>query len=331
MWIPRYSYKVWQYTGVSDVGQEREIEIKFVKNNVKELATGNDQWYTHPAFMFGDKELDGFWVGKFETAPNASSACNNSSKNCNNIDESPRILPNIRSITNQTISNQFQTALKFSGGSMVDNVVSFIGSNIYGLTISTDSHMMKNSEWGAVAYLSHSKYGINTEIRENNFVSNVANELLFLTGCGADTVNANMSTTVTTCAIPYGTPSDETYTYPQSTTGNISGIFDMSGGAGEHVMGNYLNMPSYGDLTSAWFTNNTKYYDRYLRNSYSQCTFSRCGGHALNETYRWYSNYSVLPGTGTPWCSRGHLFGIQGSNGADSQSSFRVVLANVES
>lgn len=32
--------------------------------------------------------------------------------------------------------------------------------NIYGLTTSTDSHMLKNSEWGAVAYLTKSQYGI---------------------------------------------------------------------------------------------------------------------------------------------------------------------------
>ena len=31
-----------------------------------------------------------------------------------------------------------------------------------------DSHMIKNTEWGAVAYLSHSKYGIDGSIRINN-------------------------------------------------------------------------------------------------------------------------------------------------------------------
>ena len=34
-------------------------------------------------------------------------------------------------------------------------------------------------------------------------------------------------------------PFNETNKYLQSTTGNISGIFDMSGGALEYVMGNY--------------------------------------------------------------------------------------------
>ena len=33
--------------------------------------------------------------------------------------------------------------------------------NIYGLTNSADSHLLKNSEWGAIAYLSQSEYGLN--------------------------------------------------------------------------------------------------------------------------------------------------------------------------
>ena len=34
-----------------------------------------------------------------------------------------------------------------------------------------DSHMMKNTEWGAIAYLSHSKYGINKEVNINIITS----------------------------------------------------------------------------------------------------------------------------------------------------------------
>ena len=45
--------------------------------------------------------------------------------------------------------------------------------NIYGLSATTDTHMIKNMEWGAVAYLSHSKYGTCTggtckEVNINN-------------------------------------------------------------------------------------------------------------------------------------------------------------------
>ena len=36
--------------------------------------------------------------------------------------------------------------------------------------------------------------------------------------------------------------------YPQSTTGNISGIFDMEGGLSEYVMANYNNQPVGADF-----------------------------------------------------------------------------------
>ena len=56
--------------------------------------------------------------------------------------------------------------------------------------------MIKNSEWGAVAYLSHSEYGINKEVRINNSSK--------LTGCGA--LNDDDSST-TECHNAYGTVS----------------------------------------------------------------------------------------------------------------------------
>ena len=316
VWIPRYSYKVWQYEGASDTGQEREIEIKFVRNNVKEMATGNDQWYTHPAFTFGTQELDGIWVGKFETSVDISSTCyiNPSDSSCNSIQSEPRILPNVDSLRYQNVSNQFQTALKFAGGSMTNNVVSFTGSSTYGLTTTTDSHMMKNSEWGAVTYLSHSKYGINTEIRKNNF-RGCSSDYYYCTstGCGADNAIANQTTVVTTCAIPYGTPSSEIYIYPQSTTGNITGIFDMSGGTYEYVMGNYGNTRGSSGFSTAWFTNNSKYYNLYDSSTFTGtasiyftfCTLATCGGHALNETKSWHSDTASFVNSGYPWMYRG--------------------------
>ena len=44
--------------------------------------------------------------------------------------------------------------------------------NIYGFTSDADSHLMKNSEWGAVAYLTQSSYGKNSEIAINNVTLN---------------------------------------------------------------------------------------------------------------------------------------------------------------
>ena len=350
VWIPRYSYKVWQYEGVAATvpNPPPSIDIKFVKSNVKEVATGVDQYYTHPAFTFGDKELDGIWVGKFETSTDKTDTCYTTpnATNCNNTNQSPRIVPTVDSLRYQDVSNEFQTALKFAGGSMTNNVVLFEGSTFYGLTTATDSHMMKNSEWGAVAYLSHSKYGINTEIRKNNFEESSSNKYRTSTGCGADVANANTSTVVTTCAIPYGTPSNETYTYPQSTTGNISGIFDMSGGAYEFVMGNYGNTTGSSGFVAAWFTNNSKYYNLYdssiftgtNMNNFTFCTLATCGGHALNETKSWYSDYAYFVTSSGPWLFRGGFAGNiknagtfyasdhSGASSYNGSHSFRGVL-----
>ena len=67
------------------------------------------------------------------------------------------------------------------------------GTNVYGLNASTtDSHMMKNSEWGAVAYLSKSKYGLNgTNIYINNAtLNNSTSSVYAVTGCCGKTENA---------------------------------------------------------------------------------------------------------------------------------------------
>ena len=88
-----------------------------------------------------------------------------------------------------------------------------------------------------------------------------------------------------------------------STTGNITGIYDMNGGMAEHVMGYYepayktnpnLNLPWGSNINTnqAGFTSapNSKYYDSYDITSPAECTIDKCGGYALNETDGWYSD-----------------------------------------
>ena len=333
VWIPRYSYKVWQYEGVADTVQEKEIDIKFVKSSVKEVATKVGEYYTHPAFTFGSQELDGIWVGKFEMSHDTlTTSTTNNNLGCTTTTctkaSGLRILPTVSSLRYNNVSNMY-----YATRSMEQS------NNVFGIT-NSDSHMMKNSEWGAVAYLSHSNYGINTEIRINNYRQS-SKPYLTSTGCGADVTNANTSTTVTTCAIPYGAPSNETYAYPQSTTGNISGIFDMSGGASEYVMGNFNET-----IGSSGFSTmpDSKYYDNYsssvFTGNYSTnmtfCTLATCGGHALNETRVWYSDSAPFVDSSGPWFSRGGLASsstyagafnsISHGGNAVSYSSWRGVL-----
>ena len=326
VWIPRYKYKIWSVDNNNKKGKEQEIQIVFEnKSDSKTLGTQIGEYRTHPAFTFGGVELNGIWVGKFETTGTA---------------DTPTIKPNLVSLTRQKISAQFTTAQK-------------LGTSTYGSTSKVDAHMMKNSEWGAVAYLSHSEYGTNKEIRINNYWNNSKT----LTGCGANTENESESTT---CGIVYG----KATSYPQSTTGNITGIFDMSGGAWEYVMGVFAN--SDGTLWSGSTYNNSgftgllgtngtsytgisfpdsKYYDVYKAadgtsiNALTACDGRICYGHGLSEVKSWYGDIANFVLAGYPWFERGGYSGVGAYAGAflfaynegdaNVSRSFRVVLSPI--
>lgn len=303
VWIPRFSYKIW--SGITAIeSAPQEIEIRF--DDVDTISNGSaiGQWLTHPAFWWNannnstrdvGEEISGFWVGKFETSKGTSSDVGTSS---------PIILPNKSSWVSQNVVTQFQTMLKFSGGTFntSSGAVTFSGSSTYGLASTTDSHMMKNSEWGAVAYLSHSIYGKKGEIRINNYYSNSK----FLTGCGASADNAASSTS---CSIKYA----DATSYPQSTTGNISGVFDMSGGAWDRLMGNYNNTKGSSSFSSFPVV---KYYDLFKISGISYCTYLLCGGQALSEVFDWYSDLDNYPNTNYPWFVRGGGYNDKAETGA---------------
>lgn len=321
VWIPRYKYKLWNVdnmatTGIDD-SKKREISIIFEnKSNTKSLGSTNGTYLTHPAFTFGTEELNGFWVGKFETSKSGSSDNNSIASS------EVRIKPNVSSWVNIQISNAFYTTKGMSES-----------DNIFGLSELSDSHMMKNIEWGAVAYLSHSKYGNNYEVRINNNTS-------YKTGCGALVEDASTSSA---CEIEYGKVSS----YPQSTTENISGIFDMSGGAWEYVMGYSEETTTDSDLSGFTVTNfpQDKYLDKYSSTTITQYS-KRILGDATGEMgpfnisgnyySSWYNDYAGFLTTSAPWFvrgggnSRGVYAGIFFFGGVDGDvrafRSFRVVL-----
>ena len=111
--------------------------------------------------------------------------------------------------------------------------------NIYGLSNDTDSHLMKNSEWGACTYLARSiKYGIgNKEISVNS--KNLNNG-------GVSTTKAQGNKKASAYAVTgYNSNNNEWNDYlgddlSSSTTGNIYGIYDMSGGTWNRTA-SYIN------------------------------------------------------------------------------------------
>ena len=313
VWIPRYKYKIWA------VGNgwhtEHSIEIDFeLKSNAMLLGNTVDSWRTMPAFWWDDNSngvvednetVAGIWVSKFEVSGSSTS---------------PKILPNAYPLNSQIISSQFVSSIIFSGGSLFNGIVTFSGSSTYGLSKNTDSHLMKNVEWAAVAYLSHSKYGIDREIRRNRFLSNRSK-----TGCGLisdDELNEQTSSSV--CEDAYGTVTD----YFQSTSGNITGIFDMSGGGRDMLMavladsngkprsGNTTSINSgfNGSLVSGSMTTGvdfpqSKYYDLYTSTTISKaCNNANCYGHALYETDYWFEDNNEFFEESKPWIYRGAIY-----------------------
>ena len=285
-----------------------ETNISVSKKYISSNETIVKNYYiTHPAFTFGNTEVSGIWVGKFETG---------------GTDTKPKIKPNISSLRYQTVSEEFTTAQRF-------------GTSTYGMTSNVDAHMMKNSEWGAVAYLSHSRYGANREIYINNSSGYYTGRSGGNVG-GSTAINTVYTNKTSTSQYNrYGFYTWDGYLLEYntntksgihdinkvaSTTGNITGVYDMSGGAWEYVMGYYSPAGSTWGATSssnsAGFSSqpNSKYYDDYTAtNSLTACNGGICYGHGLSEVSNWYGDYFILVGGSSPWFVRGGDYGYGGS------------------
>ena len=169
VWIPRYKYQLFNvyFESVSTqlinvVFEKGTASTGNVTCSVSEIGVetctnkANGNWYTHPAFTFGNEELQGIWVGKFETTYGTNTT---NVYPDNTVYATPTIKPNVTSLRNQQVSKQFQTAQYFGTSAYLTST----GVN------EVDAHMMKNIEWGAVAYLKQSAYGLGTtDIAINN-------------------------------------------------------------------------------------------------------------------------------------------------------------------
>ena len=310
VYIPRYKYQLFNAEDGTSV--EQAINITFEsKTTAKSTGTKNGEWLTHPAFTFGSIELPGIWVGKFETS---------------NTSALPKIVPNVSSLRNMTVSAQFNTS----------RLMTTTLANTYGTSTNDDSHMMKNMEWGAVAYLSSSIYGRYTNAStciDSGCEVWINNNENYTTGCAGSSVSASGASTCNAWNTATGVNA--------STTGNIYGIYDMSGGAYEYVMGNYNDIILYADLSSM---PEAKYYDKYIGID-SESDFTKYHlGEAIKETLKtksmgrnaWYgdNNYSVS--SSRPWVLRGGMYTAEHNAGLfyfyhhtgvnDSTVSFRVVF-----
>ena len=313
VYIPRYKYQL--FNAEDGTSNPQAINIRFEsKTTAKSTGTKNGEWLTHPAFTFGNKELAGIWVGKFETS---------------NTSALPKIVPNVSSLRDMSVSAQFN----------ISRLMTTTLASTYGTSTNDDSHMMKNMEWGAVAYLTNSIYGRYTNAStciESGCEVWINNNSSYTTGCAGSSVSASSASTCNAWNTATGVNA--------STTGNIYGIYDMSGGAAEYVMGHYNDT-----IKNAGFSSmpEAKYYDKYTgTDSYSDFTKHHLGD-ATKETlktkstggYSWYADYSYSVFSSYPWLRRGAYYsngtyaGIFGFShepgGSSGDDSFRVVLNTI--
>ena len=319
VWIPRYEY---QYTNLSDQyaggTQEQPGEIKVNFITASQTNPSDSGVYKIPeGFTFGSENLSGFWVGKFETTGSMSAACID--ENCTTADLS--IKPNSVAVRNQTVSSLFYASRAMQNSSNV-NEYGFDGIE----SGTQDTHMAKNSEWGIMAMLSQSKYGKYGNLSYSGSDKEVAinNCSNYITGIGGDSVSANES--ATTCTTnTYETEKGRA----ASTTGTIYGVYDMSGGALEYVMGVYDD-----SLASSAFVTfpDNKYYDSYTSNVTSDYKY----GDATYETNGWYQDYFTAPTSTNSWFRRGGHYNVLEAagvfnggrnNGSNLESyGFRLIL-----
>ena len=342
-----------------------------VHNDTKRCKTEDEKidttagWTVHPAFTNEssinyrnggwDSELYGIWVAKFEAAfATTSNVPSNKVRVSSGINYSQPTVWGPNAIYKAEVDSSATTDGNIKARNYVDGIYgttptsikypTFQGSsysmnyinhndayllsrkltadgNIYGLSGDADSHLIKNSEWGSVSYLSKSEYGlgsVNIAINNKNFNDHTNN---VYAGTGYNNQGKEWNDT----SIKAG--------YSASTTGNIYGIYDMSGGTWERSTA-YVNNSigvgkrnTYGASVVTGGAKSTKYATVYPSNETkdtndndkrSQANYNvndKIYGDAVRETSTkgvekssWYSDYSYFPEGDFPFFVRGGHF-----------------------
>ena len=301
VWIPRYAYSIpsagYHKSTATEISQQIVNYDSSTTTNYTQFPNG---YVIHPAFNYG-QTVSGIWVAKFEASPvGATTEVANSEYD--GTDKKLQVVPGVSSWRSITISNIYDVCKAYNE--------------------ELNSHMMKNDEWGAVAYLSKSKYGKNDEVTINSNSS-------FYTGGGSGNAYVNNGA--------------------QSTTGNVWGVYDMSGRAWERVAA-YVdngngNLTSYGKSLVNGDQKTKNVYAKGSSDSRENNYSANAGvyGDAVYETSTsgsgttsWYSDSSHFPGTSSPFFVRGGIYangsgiGVFFFDGSDGDGyfdhSFRPVL-----
>ena len=326
VWIPRYAYKITYYNepehqtiiGYSDArGMVTANGAEYIGEGSRRKA--GDNYVVHPTFTNDievggwDSELEGIWVAKYEASSSNPSA---STGGGNTTDLDVKVLPGITIWRDIQIGNMYTVSRNYSP--------------------ENNSHLMKNSEWGALAYLSYSNYGI-----------------------GRETIVAQNTNSIT------GGSSKESEIYTtnvgQSTTGNAWGIYDINGiyeYVASYVNNGYSQLTSNGQILidagtseennekrtvqvyeasnggNGTVDNDAINYKLSGEKMFGDAIYESSTGYA-DSTGSWQDAYASIPYGEYPFFFRGYMYRTysamfsfyyaSGANGA--YCSFRPVLA----
>ena len=266
VWIPRYSYNI-SYTPSGNKNDGGEIHVSFLQGNTNKEASGDVTTKTvHPGFEMNGVPLKGIWVAKFEASgvnssgENVGNASSGSSGTASTDGAYVTVKPSVPSWRHITVGESQYQSMKIS-----------TDTEHYGMN-GVNSHLIKNAEWGAVAYLCYSDYG----------------EVPQINACGSYNSTGQYYYDLYTGAGPQGDGIESRYSYNSSnflsnyaynttngklasTTGNETGIYDMNGGAWERVAA-YLDntnryLSTYGKSTTdsniQYFNSNNELNSQY--------------------------------------------------------------------
>jgi hypothetical protein len=358
-YIPRYRYQVQRCNALdAPVATPSLFIIQFENKSdagyEKAYPAVNGDWVTHPAFTFGGSELNGIWVAKFEASTATTNPSSDANARTNVSNGRVYIKPNQYSLRYLNTASQFKLSRLMGPGSGADKTalnvtqinnqtVTYQGNglniaagnfmNFAGGENQINTRMAKNDDWGAIAYLSASVYGtgvasgnepgLNGSVGGIRINSNSA----YTTGCGP--IDNTGSTTTYSGGLTCTSSSVNKSYYTDlgvlaSSTKNVYGVYDLSGGLYEYTMTVYSDtagIPRSGYYcqdysTVSYFSGfngrcdgsgsvnpsvagidypDGKYYNLYRQdtaftnNSNStnnrQCTYATCGGQALHEVW----------------------------------------------
>ncbi len=335
VWIPRYAYKIESCYHKSsedcllEIGKEAgDIDIKFLKSNTNFTEDGtiiettgyiphekdtSMHHFLHPAFKFNGEEL-GFWAAKFEPSPKEGlSTIGNECDELDNVStKTIEVKPNSNPWRCVSNYNAFKATLNMRNKSL------------YGwLPNELDSHMATNIEWGALVYLSRSNYGADGEIWNNSYLD-------FKTGCAGSSVDAISENICNEYNTSLGIMASTTY--------NIYGVYDTSGGSEERTMANrYYEIAKSGFNLKELMGLEAKYITKYEEKDgfvYGDAIYETSGETGAYSS--WFRDNSVFPSLLNGWFHRGGhinaelrggIFYYQDSSGSPRYiNTFRPIL-----